>query len=177
MRKLLILSVAVIVAGALAAGTALGGAPTKAPPVSLQGKVTNKGTKTVKNGKISIEADDFSFKPTFAKATPGSTVTVSLRNKSDTQHSFTIPELGIDQTLGPRQKATMNVTMPASGATNFFCRFHGPSGSNQGMQGALYFREHEVVNPPERETAPSAPTATSATPSATTGSGGGSGGY
>jgi plastocyanin len=177
MRKLLVLSVA-IATGAFATGTALAGTPTKAnPPVSLQGKVTNKGTKTVKNGKISIEADDFYFKPTFDKATPGSKVTVSLKNESDTQHSFTIPELGIDQTLAPGQKATMDVTMPASGATNFFCRFHGPSGSNQGMQGAFYFRQHEVVNPPERETSPSAPTATSATPSATTGSGGGSGGY
>jgi len=29
--------------------------------VKLQGKVTNKGTTTVKKGKVSVEADDFYF--------------------------------------------------------------------------------------------------------------------
>ncbi len=173
MRKLLALSGAAMLATAIAGGTAFADAPTKSkPPVTLEGKVTNKGTTTVKKGKVSVEADDFYFKSTFLKAKPGSKVTVSMRNEGDTQHSFTITELGIDQTLDPGKKATVDVTMPASGATNFFCRFHGPSGSNQGMQGAFYQREHEVVNPPVRETAPSAPTATTTASSASSGGSG-----
>jgi plastocyanin len=73
------------------------GAPTKSnPPVALSGKVNNKGTKTVKKGKISIATHDFYFKPTFVKAKPGTTVTVALKNDGTTQHTFTITALGID---------------------------------------------------------------------------------
>ena len=93
MRRVLVLTVGAIAAVALMGGVAFAA---KNPPVQLQGKVNNKGEKTVKKGKISIEADDYYFKPTFDKAKPGSTVAVSLKNEGKTQHTFTIPSLGID---------------------------------------------------------------------------------
>jgi plastocyanin len=127
MRKLVALTAAAVVATALVGGPALADVPTKAkPPVTLQGKVNNKSTATVKKGKISVEADDFYFKPTFL-------------------HTFTIDALGVDQTLNPDQKATVTVTLPASGATNFYCRFHGPTGTNQGMQGAFFSKKGDTV--------------------------------
>ena len=109
MRKLFVLTVVAIAGTALVGGVALAA---KNPPVSLQGKVNNKGTATVKKGKISVEADDFYFKSTFLKAKPGTTVTVSLKNEGKTQHTFTIDGLGVDQTLNPDQKATVKVTLP-----------------------------------------------------------------
>ena len=48
MRKLVALIVVAIAAAAIVGGVALAA---KKPPVSLQGKVTNKGEKTVKKGK------------------------------------------------------------------------------------------------------------------------------
>jgi plastocyanin len=149
MRKLVALSAAAVVATALVGGPALADVPTKSkPPVTLQGKVNNKSTATVKKGKISVEEDDYYFKPTFLKAKPGTTVTVSLKNEGKTQHTFTIDALGVDQTLNPDQKATVTVTLPANGATNFYCRFHGPSGTegNFGMQGAFYSKNGEAVS-------------------------------
>ena len=146
MRKLVALTGAAVVATALVGGPALADVPTKSkPPVTLQGKVNNKGTATVKKGKVTVEADDFYFKSTFLKAKPGTTVTVSLKNEGTTQHTFTIDGLGVDQTLNPDQKATVTVTLPASGATNFYCRFHGPQATNQGMQGALFSKKGETV--------------------------------
>jgi plastocyanin len=141
MRKLIAAGVAVLASTVITAGTALADAPSRStPPVSLPGKVNNKGTKSVKKGKITIEANDYYFKATFEKAKPGSTVTVSLKNKGTTEHTFTTPGLGIDQTLTPGQKATVQVTLPASGATQFYCRFHGPNGTSGdlGMQGAFF---------------------------------------
>jgi plastocyanin len=177
MRKLLALSGAMIAATAFAGGTAFADAPTKSkPPVTLQGKVTNKGTTTVKKGKVSVEIDDFYFKSTFLKAKPGTTVTVSLKNEGNTQHTFTIDALGVDQTLNPDQKATVTVTLPASGATNFYCRFHGPTATNQGMQGAFFSQKGETVNTggatSSSEPGASTPTATTA---ASSGSSGGMG--
>jgi plastocyanin len=147
MRRMLVaLTAAAVVATALVGGPALADVPTKSkPPVTLQGKVNNKSTATVKKGKISVEADDFYFKPTFLKAKPGTTVTVSLKNDGKTQHTFTIDALGVDQTLNPDQKATVTVTLPASGAANFYCRFHGPTGTNQGMQGAFFSKNGDTV--------------------------------
>jgi plastocyanin len=157
MRKLVVLTVVAIAGTALVGGVALAA---KNPPVSLQGKVNNKGTATVKKGKVKVEADDFYFKSTFLKAQPGTTVTVSLKNEGKTQHTFTIDGLGVDQTLNPDQKATVTVTLPASGATNFYCRFHGPQATNQGMQGAFYSKKGETVTTGGAAAAAGASTAT-----------------
>src|SRR5439155_15487745 len=60
MRKLVALSGAAVGASALVASPALADVPNKSkPPVKLQGKVTNKGTATVKKGKVTVETDDF----------------------------------------------------------------------------------------------------------------------
>src|SRR5262249_48155766 len=189
MRKPLALGGAAVVAATLGAGPAFAGVATKPkPPVTLQGKVTNKGTKTVKKGKVTIEADNYNFNATFLKAKPGTTITVSLKNDTKTQHTFTIDALSIDQTLNPNQKATVTLTLPATGATNFYCRFHGPPGTNQGMQGAFFSKKGESVNtgsgaaPPSSAATPTtaAPTPTTAAPTPTTAaprSSGGMSGY
>jgi uncharacterized cupredoxin-like copper-binding protein len=168
MRKLFALIVVPIAATALVGGVALAA---KNPPVSLQGKVTNKGEKTVKKGKISVEADDFYFKPTFEKSKLGSSVKVSLENEGNTQHTFTIPSLGIDTVLDPGKKATVDVTLPTDGALAFYCRFHGPDATNQGMQGAFFSKKGETVTTGAAASASagSAPTATTA-PSTSSGS-------
>jgi plastocyanin len=172
MRKLLALSGAAVITVTLGASPAFAGVATKPkPPVTLQGKVTNKGAKTVKKGKVKIEADDYNFNPTFLKAKPGTTVTVSLKNDTKTQHTFTIDTLGIDQTLNPDQKATVTLTLPATGATNFFCRFHGPNGSqgDLGMQGAFFSQKGEPVNTGSAAAPPSSTaTPTTAAPTPTT---------
>jgi plastocyanin len=176
MRKLVALTGAAVVATALVAGPALADMPTKSkPPVTLPGKVTNKGTATVKKGKVTVEADDFYFKSTFLKAKSGTTVTVSLKNEGKTQHTFTIDALGIDQTLNPDQKAKVTVTLPASGATNFYCRFHGPSGSNQGMQGAFFSKNGDTVTTGGTAATPSSSAPTATTTASTSRSGMGSG--
>jgi plastocyanin len=174
MRKLVALTVVAIAGTALVGGVALAA---KNPPVQLQGKVTNKGEKTVKKGKISIEADDFYFKSTFLKAKPGATVKVSLKNEGNTQHTFTIDGLGVDQTLNPDQKATVTVTLPASGATNFYCRFHGPQATNQGMQGAFFSKKGESVTTGGGAAAASAGSAPTATTTASTSRSGSGSGY
>jgi plastocyanin len=182
MRKFLALTGAAIAATALAGGTALAGVPTKSkPPVTLEGKVTNKGEKSVKKGKITIEADDFYFKPTFPKAKLGSNVSVKLKNEGKTQHTFTIPSLGVDIVLDAGKSATVDVTLPADGALGFYCRFHGaPPSGGDGMQGAFFSKKGEALSTgagAESATASSAPTATTGAAPTTTPSPTAGGGY
>ena len=168
MRRLLVLTVGAAAVAALLGGVAFAA---KNPPVQLEGKVTNKGEKTVKKGKISIEADDFYFKPTFDKAKPGSTVTVSLKNEGKAQHTFTIPSLGIDTVLDPDQKATVSVTVPTDGALGFYCRFHGPNATNQGMQGAFFSKKGQTVATGGSAGATASSAATASTTAASSSSG------
>jgi plastocyanin len=142
--RILAATVVAVAATALLGGVALAG---KSPPVSLDGKVSNKGEKTVKKSKITIEEDDFYFKPTFSKSKLGSTVKVTLKNEGNTQHTFTIPSLGIDNVLDAGKKATVDVRLPADGALGFYCRFHGePRSGGQGMQGAFFSKKGEAVS-------------------------------
>jgi plastocyanin len=177
MRKLVTLTTAAIAGAALVGGTAFAGEPKKKPPVTLEGKVNNKGEKSVKKGKITIQEDDFFFKSTFAKAKLGSKVTVKLNNKGDTQHSFTIPSLGIDTVLDAGKKATVEVTLPTDGALAFYCRFHGePPTGGQGMQGAFFSKKGQPLSTGGGATpATSAPTATTGAAPTTAPAGGGYG--
>ena len=104
-------------------------------PVSISGKVNNHGTKDVKDGDtIEMEADDFYFGPTFIKGPAGAKITVDLHNEGKSKHTYTVDDQKIDQQLDPDAKATVSVTLPASGTLVYYCQFH----QNQGMQGALF---------------------------------------
>lgn len=80
-----------------------------------------------------MELDDFSFGPTFVRATAGQTFTLELENKGKEPHTFTSTALGIDEQLEPGQKRTITVTAPQRGSTLVTCRLH----QALGMQGAI----------------------------------------
>ena len=110
-------------------------AAASAPPVSLTGSVNDKGTATLSGDELEIEQDDFYFKPTFVKATPGAKVTIKLHNEGSAEHTFTIDSLHIDEDLQPDAEKTVEITLPSSGTVTYYCRFHQSSG----MQGAFFF--------------------------------------
>src|SRR5262245_9076700 len=110
----LILGLAGVVAVATPAG-AKGSAPVK-----LEGKVNNKGTGTIKNGKTEIEQDNYYFEKTYLKGSAG-TVKVELENEGNTAHSFTIDDQNIDKVVQPGKKATVTVSLTAGKPVDFYC--------------------------------------------------------
>ncbi|HEV2891508.1 MAG TPA: cupredoxin domain-containing protein [Frankiaceae bacterium] len=112
------------------------------PPVALTGTVNDHGTKDARGGgEVEVELDDFYFGPTFVRAAPGATLTLKLENEGAAAHTLTIDGLGVDVTVQPDAKGEASVTLPASGAVRFYCRFH----QGQGMQGAFYFNPGDAV--------------------------------
>jgi len=104
-------------------------------PVQLSGEVNDEGTEDATGGNsLEVEADDFSFGPTFIKATPGSTLTLTVTNEGDANHTFTVDDENIDTEVEPGASADVDVTVPDDGSVNFYCRFH----IGQGMQGAVF---------------------------------------
>lgn len=104
-----------------------------APPVSLPGQVNNHGTATAENN-MEIEADDVYFGPTFIEAKAGQRFSVELHNEGSSRHTFTSSELGVDVELAPGDRRTLSLTAPATGLSDFHCRFH----EGQGMKGAVF---------------------------------------
>ena len=148
MRRIVIatatLALLLAACGKSSSKTSAGSSPTTAsgPPVSLTGQVNDKGTKDLA-GKSSaeVEVDNFYFNPTFVKAAPGTTVQMELSNESKTTHTFTIDALHIDEQLPAGAKHTIAVTVPATGALRWYCRFH----AGQGMQGAVFTKAGDSV--------------------------------
>jgi plastocyanin len=114
-------------------GVSAGATTTAAPPATLEGQVNDQGTTTLSGGALTLEQDDFSFKPTFVKASSGATVAVTLKNAGKNQHTFTIDSLSVDQVVDPGKTATISLRLPAGGTVAWYCRFHKSSG----MQGAF----------------------------------------
>jgi hypothetical protein len=77
--------------------------------------------------------------------------------------------------LDPGKKATVDVTLPTDGALGFFCRFHGPDATNQGMQGAFFSKKGETVTTGGGAAAATQSSSAPATTTAATSSGGRSG--
>ncbi len=147
MRKVMIVLaiVGTLVAGCGDDGNGNGDAAQGADaPVELDGDVSDHGTEDAGDGdSLEMELDDFYFGPTFVKATPGATITLELHNEGEASHTFTIDALDIDEEVAAGDTAEVDVTLPDSGATAFYCRFHKDS---SGMQGAFFFNEGDPVN-------------------------------
>lgn len=104
------------------------------PPVELPGTVQVHGTAQVDGGQARVAAQDVFFEPTFVRAEPGQTVTVTVTNEGTIDHTFTIEDQDIDEVLAPGDETTVKVTVPDGEFARFVCRFHIAGG----MQGALY---------------------------------------
>ena len=79
---------------------------------------------------VKMEADDYYFGPTFLRGKPGQRVRLRIENESGTLHNITIAGQQVDRDILPKQTIEVDVTMPASGAVTFTCKFHGPLGMN-----------------------------------------------
>lgn len=112
------------------------GGPT---PVSMPGSVVNKGTLDLGTSAapaVTVTMGDDWFSPSFVKAAPGSAVTVTVVEKGDVAHTFTIDGRAVDVALSKKyERRTVSVTLPANGRPLvFYCKYH----RSVGMQGALY---------------------------------------
>jgi plastocyanin len=136
---------------AMGCGDSSSSVSSEPPLVALSGQVSNHGTKDLQTAmSVSLELDDLYFSPTFIKATPGSTIEVSLKNDGKENHTFTIDATNTDVHLAPGQKSTVQISLPATGSLNFYCSIHRSSG----MQGAF------AVSAAATNSAPAATTAT-----------------
>ncbi len=116
------------------------------PPVTLTGDVKDHGKKDIAGDgmspKLSMQADDAYFEPTYVKAAPSATVSVTVKNAGKLDHNFSVDGQPIDVDLAPGASKTVQVKIPADGGLRFFCRIHQGSG----MQGAFYTTEGVTVS-------------------------------
>lgn len=87
------------------------------------------------SGKTSVTVDltSFFFDPTVISGSPGQKITLNLENGDTALHNFSLTDQHINQDVNPGAKATVTVTIPASGFVEFFCKYH----HDRGMAGEL----------------------------------------
>jgi plastocyanin len=135
------------------------------PPVKLSGKVNNQGAAVASSNAVELDQRDYSFSPTFVKIPAGATsLTVTVKNMGQHQHTFTVSSQQIDKVLNPGDSVTVTVNVPGPGAIGFSCRFH----KSQGMQGAFFDKNGAKLISSTGAKSPS---------TSGSGSGSGSGGY
>lgn len=130
-------------AGSPTAGEQTSSAPS-APagaPVTLEGTVEDKGTGDASGGTLALDLGDSYFAPTYVKGAPGGTVKVTLTNSGAMPHTFTIDKPKVDVQVDAGKDGTATVTLPASGALAFYCKFHKAAG----MQGAFFDKPGATV--------------------------------
>lgn len=153
-----------LAAATLGAALVLGGlgtvagpaAAAKKPPVTISGRTANEGVGKVRNGAVTIEADDFSFTKTYLKTKAG-TVRVTVENDGDVDHTFTIDGQDVDEELAPDATATITIEVSADEPVVFYCRFH----RGGGMQGALFTAESARAATTPKATTPGSGSGTS----------------
>ncbi|HEU4760061.1 MAG TPA: cupredoxin domain-containing protein [Dehalococcoidia bacterium] len=122
MRKAIPVVVLVMLAAGLAAAACGGGKEKQ-----------SDGGQPAGSNTVSMEQDDFYFKPKDTTVEAGKAVTVNLKNEGKATHTFTIDELNVDQTVAPDTEATVTFTPTKAGTLAFYCKFH----RGRGMEGTL----------------------------------------
>jgi plastocyanin len=129
------LAIAVMVLAAACGGSGGSnrtGGPTEGEGGTIQigaDAANNHGTEAI-GGKseLEVELDDFYFEPTVIQGKPGQTVKLELKNEGGTEHNFSIDDQKIDQDVEEGEDASVTVTIPQSGAVEFYCKYHRSSG-------------------------------------------------
>ena len=114
-----------------AAATSPAAARTQPKTLTIGGvSFADHGTRDVGALRVvKMEADDYYFGPTFLRGKPGQRLRLRIENESGTLHNITIPGQ-LDRDILPKKTIEVEVTIPASGALVFSCKFHGPLGMN-----------------------------------------------
>jgi uncharacterized cupredoxin-like copper-binding protein len=151
MRKLAaIASIALLFAVACSTGEGEDDTTVPTPPASSQASAepsaaasgdidyNDHGTKTFTEdaeGEVELDNDgsDFYFSPTFIKLPGGSTAKLTLKNEGNVEHTFTAPDLDVDEELEPGASKDVEIEIGTDTRYEFWCTYHKDSG----MRGAF----------------------------------------
>ena len=94
------------------------------------------------NGIIEMTASAFEFKPDRIAMEVGEQVSLKVIS-TDTRHTFTIKELGIDAEILPGKTAAVDLTGTREGTYTFYCSV--PGHREKGMEGTLFVTQRPLA--------------------------------
>jgi plastocyanin len=114
-------------------GTGGGTFPIGSDNANDHGTKSVTGASTVNIEQHNTSDQGYFFEPTILSGSAGQTLTVHVENKGTVPHTFTIDAQNISVELQPGDQKDIQVTLPTSGAVEFYCMFH----HGLGMAGEL----------------------------------------
>ncbi len=111
-------------------------APTDAASPEASSETSDHGTETftTEDFEAEMELDDFYFKPTNIKSPGAGTAKIELKNEGAATHTFTAPDLDVDEELAPGASKSIEVEIGAESRYEFYCRYHRDSGMRGSFQ-------------------------------------------
>ncbi|MFQ5875086.1 MAG: cupredoxin domain-containing protein [Dehalococcoidia bacterium] len=91
-----------------------------------------------KAGEVAITASYPRFQPSTITVTKGQTIQIKV-SATDTNHTFTIDELGINKAVGRGETITWEIRSDKVGTFTFYCAI--PGHRSAGMEGTLKVTE------------------------------------
>ena len=85
------------------------------------------------SGGTAIDVQEYMFTPATITAKAGDKVTVTITNKGQYEHNFSISELSVSQDVDKGESKTVTFTATASTNLQFFCKYH----KDRGMTGIV----------------------------------------
>ncbi len=75
-------------------------------------------------GGTTLTIQGFAFHPDSLSGPAGSTLSITITNKDDVTHSFTLDDNSVTKDVPSGQTVTVQVPLPNSGTLGWHCRFH-----------------------------------------------------
>jgi plastocyanin len=89
------------------------------------GEVASKKEEKMEHAHGNMqELDDFYFEPKTVTVKRGEKVTITLHNKGQVEHTFTIKDLGIDVEVEPGKSKTVTIEGKQPGTYDLICKYH-----------------------------------------------------
>ncbi len=89
----------------------------------------------VSASQIRVDLAEYSFSPSQISLEAGQTVTLALTNTGAIRHTFTVPDLNIDESLAAGESKNVTVTAKKSGTFQLLCTI--PGHKELGMHGQV----------------------------------------
>lgn len=93
------------------------------------------GNSVFSANPITIDLAEYSFSPDHLTLKAGQTAELALTNTGKILHTFTVPDLNVDESLAAGQSKTITVRAAKSGTFELFCSI--PGHKERGMRGQV----------------------------------------
>ena len=119
----------------VAAVLLLAGCTQQAATTNTSSTSSTSSSSSTSTASASVVLSEYKFEPSTLTLKVGQAVQLQIKNTGTISHTYTVPELGINQVVAPGGSTSVNVTPDTAGTFEATCTMPGHAGL--GMKGSV----------------------------------------